>query len=344
MNNPAHASPAATSQRYFRAELLELAEQALLREGVSGLAAASTARALVEAEMQGLPSHGLSRLPQYISHMRHGRIDPRAQPRVAAEKGAGILVDAQDGLAYPACDLALRAAMERVAQTAVACAAVRRSHHFGMASYHLRQAAEKGYMAFAFSNSPSAMPAWGGSRALFGTNPIAAAFPRRGRTPISIDLSLSEVARGKLMTAARRGESIPLGWALDEQGRPTTDPQAGLAGMMCPAGGVKGAMLALMVELLCVGLGGGAWAFEADSFFKAQGNRPNLCHVFLLIDPAAFAGSDSYDERLEVLVEAMLQDADVRLPGERRRHLAAQAEQDGVQVDPDIIRQLRTGN
>lgn len=325
---------------YSRSELMGLAERALSRAGVTPSAGASTARALVEAEMQGLPSHGLSRLPQYISHIHHGRIDPQARPRIIAEKGAGALVDAQDGLAYPACDLAMQTGMDRVAELAVACIAVQRSHHFGMASYHLRQAAEQGYMAFAFSNSPSAMPAWGGSRPLFGTNPIAAAFPRRHQTPVSIDLSLSEVARGKLMTAARRGESIPLGWALDQNGQPTTDPKAGLAGMMCPAGGVKGAMLALMVELLCVGLGGGAWAFEADSFFSAAGNRPNLCHVFLLMDPGAFAGSERYEERVQTLVDAMLMEDEVRLPGARREHVAQQAERNGVAVDAEIIRQL----
>jgi (2R)-3-sulfolactate dehydrogenase (NADP+) len=195
-------------------------------------------------------------------------------------------------------------------------------------------------VGFAFSNSPAAMPAWGGTRALFGTNPIAAVFPRRDGPPISIDMSLSEVARGKLMVAAREGRQIPLGWALDKDGQPTTDPAAGLAGMMCPAGGVKGAMLALMVELLCVSLTGAAFGFEADSFFGDQGNRPHIGHAFLVIDPSALGGLGTYFERIETLVAAMLADDDVRLPGVRRAALAQKSQSEGIEVSEGLLEEL----
>ena len=147
-------------------------------------------------------------------------------------------------------------------------------------------------VGLAFGNSPAAMPAWGGKRALFGTNPIAAIFPRRNATPLCIDLSLSEVARGKVMIAAQQGKPIPLGWALDRDGQPTTDAKAALDGLMLPAGGVKGAMLALIVELLCVALTGANFGYEADSFFVDEGNQPRLGQAFLVIDPAALAGAD----------------------------------------------------
>jgi (2R)-3-sulfolactate dehydrogenase (NADP+) len=200
----------------------------------------------------------------------------------------------------------------------------------------LNPAVEAGMVALAFGNSPSAMPMPGGKRALFGTNPIAAVFPRRNASPLVVDLSLSEVARGKLMTAAKKGEAIPPGWALDREGRPTTDPNVGLTGMMVPMGGAKGAMLALVVELLCCALTGAAFGFEADSFFVDEGNRPRLGQAFLVIDPAALAGSAVYSERLETLIAAMLTDADVRLPGARRQRLMREADAQGIDI-PDAI-------
>jgi len=322
-------------------ELIEQASAALEKAGANPDMARSTARALVMAEAQGLGSHGLSRVGQYASHLRSGRVNGQARPSILRSHGAGLLVDADEGLAFPACELAVREAIDRARQFAIAFAGVTRSHHFGMAGMHLEPVAASGMVGFAFSNSPAAMPAWGGSRALFGTNPIAAVFPRRQGDPISIDLSLSEVARGKLMVAAREGRAIPEGWALDKNGRPTTDPKAGLEGMMCPAGGVKGAMLALMVELLCVALTGASFGYEADSFFSAEGNRPHIGHVFLAIDPAALAGSDVYYDRVETLVQAMLADETVRLPGGRRNALLQRSLSEGVEVPDAVWAQLQ---
>jgi (2R)-3-sulfolactate dehydrogenase (NADP+) len=256
-------------------------------------------------------------------------------------KGGAALVDAADGLAFPACALAVAEAIARTREHGVALAGVTNSHHFGAASYHLEPVAAAGLVGLAFGNSPSAMPAWGGRHAIFGTNPIAAAFPRRAGSPIVVDLSLSEAARGKLMVAAREGKSIPAGWALDRNGNPTTDPQAGLDGMMLPAGGAKGAMLALVVELLCCALTGAHMGFEADSFFTDAGNRPKIGQAFLVIDPGALAGADVYAERIETLVAEMLKDAGVRLPGARRRAIADSAAAEGVEVPPALLDELR---
>jgi (2R)-3-sulfolactate dehydrogenase (NADP+) len=196
-------------------------------------------------------------------------------------------------------------------------------------------------VGLAFGNSPSAMPAAGGKRALFGTNPIAAVFPRGDGDPLTIDLSLSEVARGKIMVAAKAGNPIPEGWALDRHGNPTTDAKAALEGSMLPMGGTKGAMLALVVELLVTALTGAALGFEASSFFVAEGNRPRIGQAFLVIDPGALAGDDVYLERVETLIAAMLEDAGVRLPGARRTARAAKAHADGVEIPQALADQLR---
>jgi (2R)-3-sulfolactate dehydrogenase (NADP+) len=322
------------------AELTGLVTDALAHAGAGADMAASTAAALVAAEAQGLASHGLSRVAQYAGHLRNGRVNGDARPRLKQDKAAALLVDAQEGLAFPACALAVREAVRSARQCGAAFAGVTNSHHFGAAAYHLEAVATAGMVGLAFGNSPAAMPAWGGKRALFGTNPIAAVFPRRDAPPLVIDLSLSEVARGKLMVAAREGRPIPPGWALDKDGNPTTDPKAGLEGMMLPAGGVKGAMLALVVELLCCALTGAAYGFEADSFFTEEGNRPRIGQAFLVIDPAALAGTDVFHERIETLVETMLLDPDVRLPGQRRLALARQAEAEGIEVPAALLEQL----
>lgn len=326
--------------RLGKDDLIARVTDALQSAGASQAMAHATAVALVDAEARGIPSHGLSRVSQYVMHLRSGRVNGQARPRVQASHAATCLIDADEGLAFPACALAVSTAIARAREHGVAFAGVTRSHHFGVAAHHLAPVAEAGLIGLAFGNSPAAMPAWGGRRPLFGTNPVAAVFPRHEAAPIVIDLSLSEVARGKLMLAAREGREIPLGWALDRDGQPTTDPRAGLDGAMCPAGGVKGAMLALVVELLCCALTGAAFGFEADSFFEMTGNRPRIGQAFLVIDPGALAGNAVYFERVETLLAAMVEDAGVRIPGERRHDLAAAASRDGIEVDETLLSQL----
>ncbi len=326
--------------RFSLNDLESLAERALRRAGANPAMASATARALAYADSQGLASHGVARVPQYATHLGNGRADGDARPAVVAAKGGAVLVDARCGLAFPACALAIDEAIKRAGEFGVAFAGVTNSHHFGVAAWHLEPVGEAGLVGLAMGNSPSAMPVAGGKRPLLGTNPIAATFPRRDGAPLLVDLSLSEVARGKLMVAAKEGKPIPLGWALDREGRPTTDPGAGLEGSMLPAGGTKGAMLAFVVELLVTALTGAAIGFEASSFFVDAGNRPRLGQAFLVVDPDAMAGREVYLERVETLLTEMAKDAGVRLPGSRRRSLAAKAREEGVEIPQALADQL----
>jgi (2R)-3-sulfolactate dehydrogenase (NADP+) len=322
------------------AEAEALVARALERAGASAAMAASTARALVLAEAQGLGSHGLSRVAQYATHLRNGRVDGQAAVQVLRRHGAALVVDAAEGLAFPACERAVAEAGAVARELGMAIVGVVRSHHCGVVVDHLRPAAAAGLVGLGFANSPAAMPAAGGRHPVFGTNPVAAAFPRRHADPLLIDLSLSEVARGKVMQAAQQGRPIPEGWALDADGRPTTDAQAALAGSMLPIGAAtssKGAMLALVVELLVTAVIGARFGFEASSFFVDEGNRPGIGQTFLLIDPGALAGHDSYLDRLEALVTEIERDAGVRLPGARREALRRQAQIDGIVVPPGVL-------
>lgn len=325
-------------------EARRLVAAALERAGAGTAMAASTARALVLAEAQGLASHGLSRVAQYSGHLRHDRVNGRARPAVVRRKGAALVVDAQEGLAFPACDLAIDEAIATAATQGICIVGVINSHHCGVVVDHLRAVTAAGMVGLGFSNSPSAMPAAGGRHPIFGTNPVAAAFPRRNADPLLVDLSLSEVARGKLMVAAKEGRSIPLGWALDANGEPTTDPKAGMDGSMLAIGAAtspKGAMLALVVELLVTALIGANFGFEASSFFVDEGNRPHLGQTFIVIDPGALAGREAFLDRLEVLVTEMMRDEGVRLPGARREALRRTAEREGLTV-PEVVAQQLT--
>ena len=324
-------------------EANRLVVRALRSAGASEAMAVSTARALVRAEAQGLASHGLSRVSQYATHLRNGRADGNAVASVARHHGAAVLVDARQGLAFPACELAVATAIGTARSLGVCFAGVTNSHHCGVLVDHLRPAAGAGLVGLAFANSPAAMPAAGGKHPVFGTNPLAVVFPRRNDAALMIDLSLSEVARGKLMVAAKAGQTIPLGWALDSDGNPTTDPVAGLAGSMLPLGAVsspKGSMLALIVELLVTAVIGAQFGFEASSFFVDEGNAPRIGQAFILIDPGALAGTDVYHERMETLISEMLIDDGVRLAGARRMSLVANAEKSGITIADVLKNQL----
>lgn len=317
-----------------------LATQALRSAGASEAMALSTAKALIRADAQGIPSHGLSRIPQYAAHLRNGRADGEAVPIVKRHKGAAVLIDAGQGLAFPACDLAISTAIATAKEMGVCFVGITNSHHCGVLVDHLRAVAEAGMVGLGFANSPAAMPAAGGKHPVFGTNPVAAVFPRKNADPLMIDLSLSEAARGKVMLAAKEKQPIPPGWALDAQGRPTTDAQAALDGSMLPIGAVsspKGAMLALVVELLVTAVTGAQFGFEASSFFTDEGNQPRIGQAFIVVDPGALAGTDAYFERMEILISEMLRDDGVRLAGARRIALEVKAQQTGVTI-PDTLK------
>jgi len=327
-------------------EVEALVSRHLQSAGANLAMAEATARALVLAESQGLGSHGLSRVAQYATHLRNGRVNGAAQPQVLQRKGGALLIDADEGLAFAACALAVNEAVAAAREHGISIAGVMRSHHCGVVVDHLRAVAAAGMVGLGFSNSPAAMPAAGGRHPIFGTNPVAAVFPRGQGDPLMIDLSLSEVARGKLMVAAKEGRAIPEGWALDAAGQPTTDPKAGMAGSMLPFGtgpasSPKGAMLALVVELLVTALIGAQFGFEASSFFVDEGNRPGIGQVFIVIDPGALAGNANYLSRVEMLVAEMLSDDGVRLPGARREALRRRAMTEGIDIPDPLLASWR---
>ncbi len=323
------------------AELETLAARALERAGANPDLARAAARHLVAAEGQGLPTHGLSRVEQYVMLLSSGRHQGAAHPKIVNEFGATCLIDAGDNLAYEAVELALAEVTRRAAGHGVAFVGVTNSGHCGVLGMHVEAIAAQGMVGLAFANTPAGVPAWGGRRALFGVDPVAAAFPRKGADPLVVDFAPTTVVRGKIMLAAQKGEPIPEGWALDREGRPTTDPKAALdGGSLFPIGGAKGAMLSLMIELLAAGLTGARLGFEADGLFDAKGNRPRLGHAFLAIHPRGLAGEAAYLERVEDMVKFMLADEGVRLPGARRFAGLRAAQAGGLEISEALHARL----
>ena len=323
-------------------QIVDLASSGLQAAGIDAKSAYETAQFLALAEADGLSSHGLARVAQYAGHAKSGRIALKASPRVQMFKSAAALVDARDGLAFPALRFATDLSVNLAANFGIGIVAVTNSHHFGVAGHYTEAAARAGYISLLFGNTPAAMPMAGGSKAIFGTNPLAAAFPVLNSNPLVIDMSLSAVARGKLLLAAKKGEAIPAGWALTADGKPTTDPQAGLQGLMVPLGGDKGALLALVIELLVVGLSGSQFSYEADSFFNAKGNRPRLGQLLITIDPG-LSGKGIFQSRMNNFLAQVAQDRAVRLPGQRRFNLRAAAFLVGTEVPDALLEEIQAG-
>lgn len=298
----------------------------------------AVARALVGAELVGQGGHGLRRVPAYAAQARVGKVKGHAVPRAERVRPGAVKIDAGFGFAYPALELANAQLAEMASGQGVAIAGIRRSHHAGVAGLVVEELAARGLVALMFANAPAAMAPWGGRRPLFGTDPIAFACPTGGGAPIVVDVSLSKVARGRIMAANQKGEPIPEGWALDAEGRPTTDAKAALAGTMIPLGDAKGTALALMVELLCAGLTGANYGYEQTSFFDNAGDPPGTGQAIIAIDPGVFG--DHALARFAEMAEQIAGSEGARVPGYRRIALRKKLTVEGIPVEQALIDEI----
>ncbi|APH72160.1 Ldh family oxidoreductase [Aquibium oceanicum] len=317
------------------AEAHALVVAALMASRTSPDNAAQVADALIGAELAGQGGHGLRRVPAYAAQARAGKVDGFATPSAKRTRPGAVHVDAALGFAYPALGLAARELLAITPEQGIATAGIYRSHHAGVAGLAVEALAEQGLVALMFANAPASIAPWGGRRPLYGTDPIAFACPTEGGLPVVVDVSMSKVARGKIMAANQKKEPIPEGWALDVDGNPTTDAKAALAGTMVPLGDAKGTALALMVELLCAGLTGANYAYEQSSFFDAEGAPPATGQLLIAIDPQAFGtGSLSRFAEMAGLVAGM---DGARLPGSRRQAIRERLRRDGIPADAALV-------
>ena len=319
-------------------EVEQLISAALGRSNTSTTNAASVARALLGAELTGQGGHGLRRVGSYAAQAACGKVDGHAVAELVEKRPGAALVDAANGFAYPALDVALEWLPDAAVRQGIAIAGITRSHHCGVAGTIVEALAEKGVAGLLFANTPAAMAPWGGRKAIYGTNPIAFAAPLPDGDPITVDISLSRVARGKIMAARQKGEPIPEGWAFDADGQPTTDAEAALAGTMAPLGDAKGTVLALMVELLAAGLTGANYSYEQSSFLNAEGPAPGSGQTLIAIDPTAFG--EGVIARFGAMADMIADMEGARIPGHRRQAMKRDMQANGIPVDTALIAEI----
>ncbi|MEM9097493.1 MAG: Ldh family oxidoreductase [Pseudomonadota bacterium] len=320
-------------------EARALATDALVRCKAGPRQAASVANALVEAELIGQEGHGLRRLLTYAPQVLSGKVDGQAVPELRRPRAGTISINADYGFSYPAIDIAMEQLPVLANANGIGIAGIRSSHHAGAVGVFVEKLAQDGFVALMFVNTPAAIAPWNGGKPLYGTNPIAFAAPVPWAEPLVIDLSLSKVARGKIMTAQQKGEEIPEGWALDADGKPTTDPEMALqGGTMLPVGDAKGAMLALMVEIIAAALTGSNFGFEATSFFEPGGSASGTGQVIIAIDPGGLGAQGL--ARIGVMAAAVQGQAEARLPGRRRQQIRAKRIMHGLEIDQDLFERI----
>jgi (2R)-3-sulfolactate dehydrogenase (NADP+) len=319
-------------------EVERIAQAALLRAGASEAQTAPVARSIRAAEAEGTRGIGLGYLPWYCNHLRVGKIIGDAAPVLARPTPGMIRVDAAGGFAHPAYEAGEAALIAAARSQGIAVLGVVDAYACGVLGYFTDRLARAGLLAIATTNASSTMAPWGGRAPFFGTNPFAFSAPRAGE-PLTVDSSSSATAYVNLAQAAAEGRPIPPHWALDADGRPTTDAAEGLRGSIAPAGGHKGAGLALMVEVLSAGLTGANWSYRASSLGDDLGGPPKLGQCFIAIDPVPMVRS-GFVERLEEMLGAMTAEPGTRVPGDRRAVMRKVTAENGVALDKPLLAQL----
>ncbi|MDG4647289.1 Ldh family oxidoreductase [Roseibacterium sp. SDUM158017] len=314
------------------ARIEDLSARALAAHGAGPLQAASVARAIARAEETGNVICGLYYLESYCRQLRTGRVDGRAEPAVATPRPGAVTVDARQGFAQPAFQCGLPAALEAARSCGIATLAIRHSHTCTSLGFFTEQIAREGLIGIGFTNASAIVAGPGGRTPVLGTNPIAFTLPGPDGPSMHADFSTAAVALGKITMAKAAGEKIPLGWAVDSEGRPTTDPEAALSGALVSAASYKGWALGLLVEFMAAGLTGSRGSREVKGLKLPDGPPHGLGQSYILIDPAVHGGDLSAS--IARVTEAMAGDPEVRIPGAHR------VLQDPVEVAPAMWEQL----
>lgn len=326
-------------------EIRDLCLHALRACGLSEENAQAVAEHMTACERDACQAHGIHRLPGYCASLRSGRVNPRSTPRVQELSDSVVRVDGDNGF-WPRAVMAGRPLLiERARRHGIAAMSVVNSNHFGALWWDVEPIAEAGQVALMFVNSRASVAHSGGKRRIYGTNPMAFAWPRPGRPPMVFDQASAAIARGEIEIHRREGKALKPGWAIDRDGNPTTDPEAALAGAQLTFGGHKGTAIALMVELLAAALTGGFSSLEAVAMHKpADGGPANAGQFFIAIDPTRFAppGETSHAmERAEALFATILEEEGTRLPSERRFRARERTPAEGVLVAAPFLAELR---
>ncbi|EEH09288.1 malate dehydrogenase [Histoplasma capsulatum G186AR] len=278
----------------------------LEKHGVPPQNASIIAKCLVEADLRGVDSHGINRIPSYLTRIRQGVLNPTAIPSLKQITPVVAQVDGHNGFGFVAAHAAMDHAIAMGKEYGIGMVSVTHSNHFGMSASFVRQAVDADMMSLVFTNSSPALPAWGGKEKLLGVSPIACGAPAGASgVPFILDMSPSVAARGKIYKARRRGEQIPEGWALDENGAQTTDPVAALGGVMLPMGGPKGSALAIMMDVFSGVLSGSAFAGHVTGPYDPS-KEADVGHFIVAIKPDLFMELEEFKSRMDYLYQRVV--------------------------------------
>ena len=333
--------------RFKSTELRGLVSRLAVAGGVPADDADVFARVLVDADLQGVSTHGVSRLNIYLQRIEKGLIDPKAVLGVDRNGGSVLALDAGNGLGQVQAMKALDMLMPLAKQNGIAAATIRNSQHFGALSYYCNRAAEQDLILLAMTNCEPAMSPAGGFEAFFGTNPIAASFPTGKGYSVKIDMATSIVARGNIIAAQKKGQAIPEGWALDPAGEPTTDASQALLGTVLTMAGHKGYALALMIEVFSSVLSGAAIGSDIGSMYKNMDRKQDVGHFFCLLNIAAFLDVKVFKQRMDETIDKLKGGnrrpgvEEILIPGERSSRKAAENEAAGVPVGDVVVAEIK---
>lgn len=332
--------------RVHHADLQAFTARLLVALGLADVDAQVTADLLVEANLRGIDTHGVARLPQYAQSLSTGKVNPHPNVRVAHRRGATALIDADGGYGFRPTILAVETAVSLARTHGVGLVGVQASHHFGVAGAYALRAARAGMLGFVTTNSSPVLAPPDGARPVVGNNPIAIATPRRKpRPPLLADISFSAVAFGRIRMAATEGTPIPSSWARDATGQPTTNAAAALAAhSLEPLGGHKGYALATMVEVLAGALTGSRIGLDSDPHDHLTGG---VGHTVIAVDPGTLVGRDSYENGVEALAASIEQmpaasaTARVYLPGAPEEEAQKRRTENGIPLSARLASSLR---
>lgn len=317
------------------------ASRILIAAGCNPTAAAIVARSTMQAERDGIASHGLIYVPIYAEHLRCGKVDGAAVPTVSRPAPGLVTVDAASGFAHPAIEAGFPQLIDAARQNGIAAMAIRNSYNCGVLGHHAEQIAEQGLVGLCFTNAPASIAPVGGAKPVIGTNPFALGVPDgAGGAALVIDQSSSVIAKSEITRRAAAGTPIPEGWAVDAEGNPTTDASAALKGALMPSGGYKGFGVGLMVEIFAAAMTGATLGIHASPFSGPAGGPPRTGQFFIACDPGASAGG-LFAERLQALLAALDGQENTRRPGSGRLASRVASVRDGVAVDRALVERIR---
>lgn len=336
-----------TLKRYYTAAELEAYAAGVFEAaGMTAGNAAVIGIDLVKANLRGIDSHGVSRIPMYLERLRRGLVT--ANPNITIRKVAGAVaeVDADNGMGFLASHRAMDEAIALARDCGIGLVGVRNSTHFGMGALYALQAIEQGYVSLIFTNSSPAIPMWGARSTFLGASPIAAGVPGGKHPPYVMDMAMTVIARGKIRLAAMRGEQIPEGLALDNEGHPTTDAAKAFEGVCLPFGGVKGSVLGTLMDLLSGVLTGANFGGEVKSLYFDHSGPQNVGHLFFAIKPDLFMSMEDFEGRMDAFADrakALPRAAgvdEILIPGEPEQRTENKRRASGIPVTDNVIADL----